>query len=127
MDNYYLYMSNEQEDMAWAKAHELDGKEYDLVGLASFGTDWNIIKEDPDKYWCSETCAELIKAAYAYGANQALLQAGVGTQEAEATAIKLAEDSAGMHPALGLLLTEQVPEAETNKTAGALARALLGK
>ena len=70
---------------------------------------------------------ETIKAAYAYGANQALLQAGVAPSEAEATAIKLAEDAEGMHPALGLLLQEASPAPETNKTAGALARALLGQ
>ncbi len=61
-----LYMSDAQEDRAWARANEIDGKSYDLIGLASFGTDWSLVKPDPDKYWCSEACAELIKAAYGY-------------------------------------------------------------
>ena len=62
-----LPMTDVQEDRAWAKAHELDGKDYDLIGLASFSTKWDIIKPDPDKYWCSEAVAELIKVGYGYG------------------------------------------------------------
>ena len=59
-----LPMTNEQEDRAWKRAQEINHKQYDLIGLGSFGTEWEIIKPNPDKYWCSEACAELIKAAY---------------------------------------------------------------
>ena len=62
-----LPMTDEQEYRAWDKAIEIEGSPYDLVGLGSFGTSWNIIKPDPDKYWCSESDGELIKAAYQYG------------------------------------------------------------
>lgn len=61
-----LPMTDEQEDRAWKRAQEINHKPYDLIGLASFGTEWDIIKPDPGKYWCSEACAELIKAAYEY-------------------------------------------------------------
>ena len=65
--NLLLPMTDFQEDRAWMRANELDGNEYDLIGLASFGTRWDIIKPHPDKLWCSEDCAELVKAAYQYG------------------------------------------------------------
>ena len=62
-----LPMTDEQEDRAYARAAKLNGMGYDLIGLGSFGTKWDIIKPHPDKLWCSEACAELIKAAYGYG------------------------------------------------------------
>lgn len=62
-----LPMTDEQENRAMIKARELEGKEYDLIGLASFGTKWDIFKPDPDKYWCNEVVGELVKAAYEYG------------------------------------------------------------
>jgi hypothetical protein len=61
-----LPMTDEQEDRAWERAIELEGKKYDLIGLAGFGSEWDIVKPHPDKYWCSEAVAELIKAAYEY-------------------------------------------------------------
>jgi hypothetical protein len=60
----YLALSDEAEDMAYNKAKALEGKPYDLVGLASFVSSLNIIKEDPDAYWCSEAVGELLKAAF---------------------------------------------------------------
>ena len=62
-----LPMTDQQEEKAWSKSRELLGKPYDLIGLGSFGSDWDIVKPDPDKLWCSENNAELIKAAYEYG------------------------------------------------------------
>jgi hypothetical protein len=63
-DTLWLPMTDEQEDRAYARARELDGKEYDLIGLLSFATALNLIKPDPDKYFCSEVDGELIVAAY---------------------------------------------------------------
>jgi hypothetical protein len=60
-------MTDQQEDRAWLKSRELLGKPYDLIGVASLGSGWDIIKPDPDKEWCSENSAEQIKAAYQYG------------------------------------------------------------
>lgn len=62
-----LPMTVDQEDRAWEKALELDGRPYDLIGLASFGTKWDIIKPHDDKDWCNEACGKLVKAAYQYG------------------------------------------------------------
>ncbi len=60
-------MTDEQENQAYDRAQEIDGCQYDLIGLASFAFDF--IKQDPNKYWCSEACAELIKAAFGYDDN----------------------------------------------------------
>ncbi len=65
--NLILPMSDEQEDRAFLRGQELDGKKYDLIGLASFGTKWDLIKPHPDKLWCSEDNGELIKASYQWG------------------------------------------------------------
>lgn len=62
--NLVLAMTDEQEDRAYERAVELEGMPYDLIGLGSFATDHPIIKPHPDKYWCSEACAELIVAGY---------------------------------------------------------------
>ncbi|KKL48638.1 hypothetical protein LCGC14_2323490 [marine sediment metagenome] len=61
-----LPMTNEQEDRAYAKAQALNGKKYDLIGLASFASSLNIIKPHPDKLWCTEAVLELCKAAYGW-------------------------------------------------------------
>ena len=50
------------------------------------------------------TRAELIKQAYAYGAAVALQEAGISPVESEQVAVKLAADTTGMHPALGVIL-----------------------
>lgn len=60
-----LPMTDVQEDRAYKKAVELEGLPYDTIGVASLKT--GLIKENPDKYWCSEVVAELIKAAYEWG------------------------------------------------------------
>ena len=62
-DTIELPFTDEEEDRAHNRALELEGKEYDLIGLLSIPTG-NVIKEDADKYWCSETVAELVKRAY---------------------------------------------------------------
>jgi len=48
----------------WFRAHELNGKRYDLVGLLSFATPWEIIVPRRDRYWCSEAVAEAVKPLY---------------------------------------------------------------
>jgi hypothetical protein len=62
-------MDDDQEDRAMHRAQDINGKKYDLLGLGSFSSELSIIKPDPNKYWCSEACAELIKAAYFLGEN----------------------------------------------------------
>ncbi len=62
-DSIRIPLNDSAEDRAMAKAKELDGKEYDLWGLGSFGTKLKIIKPDPDKVWCSETTTNLAVAA----------------------------------------------------------------
>lgn len=62
-DTLDLKLTAQQEDAARLKAFELEDKKYDLVGLLSFASELNLIKPDPNKYWCSEADAELIKAA----------------------------------------------------------------
>ena len=64
-DRLILPMTDEQEDRAYEKALELVGLPYDTIGVASLKT--GLIKQDPDKYWCSEAVGELIKAAYQWG------------------------------------------------------------
>jgi hypothetical protein len=54
-------LTDEQEVAAFAKANEINGCEYDLIGLLHLET--GLAKTDPDKYWCSEAVAELLKAA----------------------------------------------------------------
>jgi len=61
-----LPMTNVQEDVAYCRAEDLEGCKYDLIGLASFASSLNIIKEHPDKYWCTEAVLELCKAAYGW-------------------------------------------------------------
>ncbi len=59
-------MTDEQEDRAWKRALELDGRGYDLIGLASFATSLSIIKPHTGKYWCTEAEMELNVAAYGW-------------------------------------------------------------
>lgn len=66
-DTLALPMTDEQEDAAYTRAKELNGKGYDIFGLLSFISDFDVIKPNNEKYWCSEACAELIKTAYGLG------------------------------------------------------------
>jgi hypothetical protein len=59
----YLGLSDESEDKAYRKAKELEGMPYDLLGLLGFISDCNLIKENPNAYWCNETVGELLKAS----------------------------------------------------------------
>ena len=61
-----LPMSNYQEDCAFAKGQELDGKGYDKFGVFSLVSNMNIIKPNPELYWCSEDVLELCKAGYGW-------------------------------------------------------------
>ena len=58
-------LTEPQLDRAYNRARDLDGAPYDTIGVASLKS--GIIKENPDKYWCSEVCAELVKAALLLG------------------------------------------------------------
>jgi hypothetical protein len=62
-----LPMTDLQEARGYDRAWEIDGMPYDTVGVTSLTTGWDIIKPDPDKLWCSEDVAEIIKASYQYG------------------------------------------------------------
>jgi hypothetical protein len=64
-----LPMTDKQEDRGYARAWEINGMPYDTIGVTSLATGWNIIKPDPDKIWCSEDGAEIIKASYEYGSD----------------------------------------------------------
>jgi len=54
-----------QERGIWYKAHSINGKKYDLIGLLSHATPWEIIRGRPEKYWCSE-CNAYITKPYIY-------------------------------------------------------------
>ena len=41
-------------DLIWEKIHEINGKKYDMVGLMSHATKWNIIMPTRDRYWCNK-------------------------------------------------------------------------
>ncbi len=62
-----LPMTNEQEDRGIEYANSIDGKPYDLIGVASLASKVKLIKPHPDKYWCNEADGGVIKAAYEYG------------------------------------------------------------
>ncbi len=47
----------EQELCIWVRAHSINGKKYDLLGLGSHATPWRIIVPHRDRYWCSEADA----------------------------------------------------------------------
>ena len=67
-DTVEIPMTKREESIAWVEAHEMEGTPYDKVGVLSQATDWDIIKPDPDKTWCSKTCARVIcKAKPAFG------------------------------------------------------------
>jgi hypothetical protein len=57
-DTLWLPVTPEQEDAAYVKAQELEGKKYGFAEL--FGL------PEPDKYCCSKAIAEVIKAAKKY-------------------------------------------------------------
>lgn len=62
-----LPMTDEQEDRGWKRSCEINGMPYDFIGVGSLASDFHIIKPDPNKFWCSEADAEVVKAAYEYG------------------------------------------------------------
>jgi len=61
-DTIEIPLTNIQEDAAYHKAEELNGKEYDWIGAVLFNPDKPEQKLDPNKYICSETWAELYVA-----------------------------------------------------------------
>jgi len=65
-DTLFIPCTEAQEDKGMARAKEIEGCKYDLIGLLSFATELNIIKPHPDKYWCNEVCGEVIIAVKDY-------------------------------------------------------------
>ena len=64
-DSVEIPISMSDEMIVRVSADYLDGRvEYDLWGLLSFGTPLKIIKPNPDKMWCSEVCAYLLKKIF---------------------------------------------------------------
>ncbi len=63
---HVIELTDKQEDMAFNKALELQGKKYDLWGLLSFGTRFKIVKPSKDKLWCTECVCELLNATGKY-------------------------------------------------------------
>jgi len=61
-DTIEIPLTDDQEDAAYHRAEELNGKEYDWLGAVLFNPDRNEQKLDPNKYICSETFAELYLA-----------------------------------------------------------------
>ena len=62
-DDVNILMSIGEEDLAYAEAKRLEGTPYDTIGVIGQATDWNILKPDPNKTWCSKVCARVICAA----------------------------------------------------------------
>lgn len=62
-DSLLLPYSPAQEAVAWEKALEMDGVEYDNIGVLGLATDFDIIKPDPKKIWCSKSNARMMFAA----------------------------------------------------------------
>jgi hypothetical protein len=57
-------MTQQQEDIAYAEAKRGEGTEYDVIGVTSLATEFDIIKPHPEKTWCSKTCARVICAGH---------------------------------------------------------------
>lgn len=53
-DNFPFEVSDSEMDFIWEHIHYINGKKYDLVGLLSHATKWNIIRPHRDRYWCNE-------------------------------------------------------------------------
>jgi hypothetical protein len=62
-----LPMTAEQELKGYEYAKSIEGKPYDFKGLLSLTTEWDIIKPNPNAYWCSEADGGVIKACYGWG------------------------------------------------------------
>ena len=61
-DEVYIATTRAQEELMYAEAKAIEGMPYDTFGVAGLATDLDIIKPDPDKTWCSKTCARIICA-----------------------------------------------------------------
>lgn len=61
-DTIFLPVTSQQEEAGFARAKELEGKPYDLIGLLSFASRLDIVKPNQNSYWCSEAVAEIILA-----------------------------------------------------------------
>jgi hypothetical protein len=61
-DTLSLFVTDEEEDLMYQAAQSIEGKPYDLLGLLSFSTEFEIIKPDKDKYWCTEAALFVVKS-----------------------------------------------------------------
>ncbi len=50
------------EDAAWDAANIINGMEYDNLGVLGLATDFDILRPDPDKIWCSKSNARIMFA-----------------------------------------------------------------
>lgn len=62
-DGLLLPYTDEQEREGYQMALSMDGMEYDTFGVLGQATDFDIIKPNPDKIWCSKTTARIMFAA----------------------------------------------------------------
>ncbi len=68
-DTVEIPMTEAEEKLAYSEAAYVNKMEYDKLGVLSQASDWDIIKPDPDKTWCSKACARVIcKAKPDFGA-----------------------------------------------------------
>lgn len=65
-DTLEIPVTPNEETKGFKAAVDLEGKQYDLIGLLSFATELDIVKPDSKKFWCSEACAEVLQAAKAW-------------------------------------------------------------
>ncbi len=63
---HIIELADTQEDMAHLAASFYEDCKYDLWGLLSFGTKWQIIKPSKYKIWCTECVCILLNATDKY-------------------------------------------------------------
>ena len=61
-DTVVVPMTDQQEDMAWNKAKQLEGTPYDLIGLICHVTPLKIWTPSEKKVWCTKAVYELLRA-----------------------------------------------------------------
>lgn len=62
-DTIIIPLTDNEEDLIYAKAKAIEGKPYDLIGLLSFiSDDLNWIKPSESGYWCSEAVSVAMRA-----------------------------------------------------------------
>ncbi len=59
-DSIILPYSLLVEEAAWEAANIINGMDYDNLGVLGLATDFDILKPDPDKIWCSKSSARIM-------------------------------------------------------------------